>query len=72
MQDRMDALGMSGLALGLQKMVIWNVYHMQDRMGVLGQLECLTYAHENGCFWDESTCMEAAVNGRLECLAYAH
>lgn len=21
-----------------------------------GHLDCLTYAHENGCEWDEDTC----------------
>ena len=25
-----------------------------------GHLECLKYAHENGCPWDEETCSEAA------------
>ena len=37
-----------------------------------GHLECLKYAHENGCPWDEVTCSEAAENGHLECLKYAH
>ena len=35
-------------------------------------LECLKYAHENGCPWDKKTCSEAALNGHLECLQYAH
>jgi hypothetical protein len=35
-------------------------------------LECLKYAHENGCPWDEDTCMHAAWKGQLECLKYAH
>src|SRR5680860_920011 len=37
-----------------------------------GHLECLKYAHENGCSWDEITCKSAAENGHLECLKYAH
>ena len=57
---------------------------MRTKMGVLGinilganaaeggHLECLKYAHENGCPWDEWTCSMAAFNGHLECLKYAH
>ena len=37
-----------------------------------GHLDCLKYAHENGCKWDENTCINAAKNGHLECLKYAH
>ncbi|ATZ80151.1 ankyrin repeat domain-containing protein [Bodo saltans virus] len=37
-----------------------------------GHLECLKYAHENGCPWDSNTCLQAAGNGHLECLKYAH
>jgi len=29
-------------------------------------LKCLQFAHENGCPWDEDTCLEAADNGHLE------
>ena len=36
-----------------------------------GHLECLKYAHEHGCPWDELTCIAAAVNGQLDCLRYA-
>eukprot|EP01039_Chlorochromonas_danica_P007181 gene7181-7947_t len=35
-------------------------------------LQCLKYAHENGCPWDETTCASAAQSGALECLRYAH
>ena len=35
-------------------------------------LECLKYAHENGCPWDAFTCLYASKNGHLECLKYAH
>ena len=37
-----------------------------------GHLECLRYAHENGCPWDVYTCASAAGGGHLECLRYAH
>ena len=37
-----------------------------------GHLECLVYAHENGCPWNEKTCEYAAENGHLECLVYAY
>lgn len=37
-----------------------------------GMLDCLKYAHENGCPWDEWTCNAAACSGYLECLKYAH
>ena len=37
-----------------------------------GHLECLKYARENGCPWDQWTCYHAASNGHLECLKYAH
>jgi hypothetical protein len=36
-----------------------------------GHLECLKYAHEHGCPWNENTCLNAAENGHLECLKYA-
>ena len=37
-----------------------------------GHLECLKYAHENGCSWNKHTCSKAAFHGHLECLKYAH
>jgi hypothetical protein len=37
-----------------------------------GQLECLIYAHENGCDWDSETCSNASMKGHLEILKYAH
>ena len=35
-----------------------------------GHLNCLKYAHENGCSWDISICNSAAKNGHLNCLKY--
>jgi hypothetical protein len=35
-----------------------------------GSVECLKYAHENGCEWDEQTCIFAAGNGNLASLKY--
>ena len=36
-----------------------------------GHLNCLQYAHENGCDWDDRTTEAAATNGHLDCLQYA-
>ena len=52
-------------------------YHDEDHSGCIeaaysGHLDCLKYAHENGCPWDEWTCIYAAMNGHLDCLKYAH
>jgi hypothetical protein len=38
----------------------------------INNLECLKYAHENNCPWDEDTCKVAAEHRQLECLKYAH
>lgn len=37
-----------------------------------GHIECLEYAHTNGCPWDANTCKIAAYNGHIKCLTYAH
>ena len=37
-----------------------------------GHLDCLKYAHENGCQWNEDICSEVSKNGHLDCLKYAH
>jgi hypothetical protein len=37
-----------------------------------GHLDCLRYAHENGCEWNERTTSFAAENGHLDCLRYAY
>jgi hypothetical protein len=35
-------------------------------------IECLQYAHKNGCPWDYSTTRAAVWFGRIECLKYAY
>jgi len=37
-----------------------------------GHLECLKYAFENDCEWDELTTSRAALGGHIDCLKYAH
>jgi hypothetical protein len=37
-----------------------------------GHLECLQYAHQQGCPWDVRTCTNAKRGGHLKCLQYAH
>lgn len=37
-----------------------------------GNLDCLRYAHEQGCPWGSDTCAGAAAGGHLSCLQYAH
>jgi hypothetical protein len=37
-----------------------------------GHLECLKYAHQNGCPLSKFLCYDAARNGHLDCLKYAH
>ena len=37
-----------------------------------GYLDCLKYAHENGCELDEDVCVYASSGGHLDCLKYAH
>lgn len=34
-----------------------------------GHLECLKYAYEHGCHWDEWTCKHAAKNDKWDCSA---
>ena len=36
------------------------------------KIDCLKYAHENGCPWNEEICMFAALHNYLDCLRYAH
>jgi hypothetical protein len=36
-------------------------------------LDCLKYAHENGCEWDEDTCARGAANNEhLKCIKYIY
>jgi hypothetical protein len=42
------------------------------RAACCGSLDCLRYAHENGCPWDAKTTSWAANAGHLDCLKYAH
>jgi hypothetical protein len=37
-----------------------------------GYLNCLKYAHNNGCKWNSNACASAALNGHFFCLKYAH
>ena len=37
-----------------------------------GHLECLKYAHENDCSWDEKTTSYATFYRKVDCLKYAH
>ena len=37
-----------------------------------GYLDCLKYAHENGCPWCKKTCRNASERGYLNCLKYAY
>ena len=39
---------------------------------IYGHLDCLRYAHENGCPPHKSVCVDAAIGGHLACLRYAH
>jgi len=35
-------------------------------------LDCIKYAHENGCQWNEGVLISAAKYGHLDILKYAH
>ena len=47
-------------------------YKITGNAAMNGHLDCLKYAHENGCPWSENTCYSAARYGHLDCLKYAH
>ena len=85
MHMRMDARGTrTPPACTQPREGIWSACDMHMRMDARGDvytcasaaggghLECLRYAHENGCPWDVYTCRSAARGGHLECLRYAH
>ena len=52
----------------------WTYYirNATVRAATYGHLDCLRYAHQNGCPWDDAVCVGAAKNNQLECLRYAH
>ena len=50
----------------------WNKSVICERAAKYGHLECLKYAHENGCPLKSWVCAIAASRGHLECLQYAH
>ena len=67
------------MSLGCMRLVIiclkWSprVFEICARkFGLVISPQVFTYAHENGCPWDETTCSNAAKFGHLECLKYAH
>ncbi len=37
-----------------------------------GHIDCLRYAHENGCPWNENTCLNAALHGHLDLYTFMH
>ena len=50
----------------------WDSRNACSRSTTRGHLECLRYAHQQGCHWSEIICSEASEAGHLECLRYAH
>ena len=56
---------------GIQNIKVESIV-FQNYFALHGYLNCMRYAHENGCNWNEDTCSNAARNGHLECLKYAH
>ena len=53
----------------LMKMVVHGIKRCHN-VSRKGHFECLKYAHENGCPWDEWTCRQAFQNKHLDCLKY--
>ena len=60
------------LNLSCRFFVVLMVCYSILQAALSGHLDCLTYAHENGCPWTASTCAYAAGNNHIDCLAYAH
>ncbi|AGO84450.1 Ankyrin repeat domain containing protein [Pandoravirus salinus] len=50
----------------------WTTDHPCAEAAAHGHLDCLRYAHENGCRWDDVICTEAAAGGHVDALRYAH
>jgi hypothetical protein len=55
--------------IGIQSTIVRPTV-FQHYFAVNGYLNCMVYAHENGCKWDSITCSNAAENGQLACLKY--
>jgi hypothetical protein len=49
-----------------------NIWYSTTLAAKNGHLDCLRYAHENGCEMSHLITVEAAANGHLDCLQYAH
>ena len=52
----------------------WGIFDKSNickKSAKYGALNCLKYAKENNCHWDEETCSYATLNGHLNCLKYA-
>ena len=47
-------------------------YNTCNKAALVGDLDCLKYAHENGCEWNRWIPANASLNGHLDCLKYAH
>jgi hypothetical protein len=43
---------------------------VMTRAGEAGSLECLKYAHENGCVLDHYVAEAAALGGNIQCLRH--
>lgn len=41
-----------------------------EMAAVTGNIECLEYAHNNGCPWDSATILERALRGGDACIKY--
>ena len=49
-----------------------NEYTICNICSNYGSLNCVKYAHENGCSWGKSICSIAALNGHLDYFKYVH
>jgi len=53
------------------KMDVGGIKKVCEEASKNGHLECLKYAHENGCPWDAFTVEAGIINGKSECVNYA-
>ena len=56
----------------LMKMAAHGIRYTCSSAAYNGHLDCLKYAHENGCPWDKNMLLNAAYEDILDCLKYAH